>query len=41
MDPIGMKSAKGKTPVGMKTKRVMATGHGNRKQREKDPVEVR
>ena len=35
-----MKSSKGKTPVGCRTKRMMATGHGGRKQREKDPVEV-
>lgn len=34
-----MKSAKGKTPVGGKSKRV-TVAHGNKKQKEKDPVEV-
>lgn len=38
-----MKSSKGKMPVGGKTKRLAAaTGHASqRKQKEKDPVEVR
>ena len=38
-----MKTAKGKVPVGGKTKRVTVAGHDveSRKQKEKDPVEVR
>lgn len=35
------KSSKGKTPVGGKTKRVTVVPHGARKQKPKDPVEVR
>ena len=36
-----MKSSKGKTPIGGRSKRVVIGGHGVNKQREKDPVEVR
>ena len=36
-----MKSSKGKVPVGGKAKRVTVVPHGARKQKEKDPVEVR
>lgn len=36
-----MKSSKGKVPVGGKTKKVTMAAHGARKQKEKDPVEVR